>query len=232
VISPGERVAAVERSSVGGPATGPTYPNGSHYYYEHRRPRYVGLDGPLPAGAERLLTLRPWELGNRLLTERYPLEIMAAIVPRLWLLGAPRPLRVTTPNNWHRLWEAAGFTREGMPAPKPRQPLRLFRGGESSGWSWTPDPDLALAFASGFGTRGTDEIDTLWTTLAPPSALLGWVPLACDVKTGRATSEECVVYPPLLDEVRLWTPEEVRSVGTVDTWGDGERTYVRARRPR
>lgn len=205
MISAGARLAAVERSGLGGPASGVTFPDGSDWYYEFRRPRYVGMDGPLPAGAERLLTLGKYLLARHLLDRPVAAEVMTAVVPRLWLLASPKPLGLTTPNNWRRLWEMAGYCREGLPEERPTRPMRLYRGGSSDGWSWTPDADVALGFASGFKADSDVSANPLWTVLAPPEALLGWVPLACEETTGRTDVEECVVYPGLLPEIEQVT---------------------------
>jgi hypothetical protein len=148
--------------------------------------------------------------------------VYSAVVPRLWLLAAPAPLRFTTAHNWKRLFDMAGLTAEGVRIPRPTRPIRLYRGGSPDGWSWTPNQEMALTFASGMGRRDPEHFDPLWTALAPPEALLAWVPLLNNPKTGRTSAEECVVYPPYLQEHRAWTEEETASTPLPATVADGQ----------
>lgn len=192
-------------------------------------PPYVGLEGELPASAERLLCAGRGLLDTvlRMLPqphgdgEPFSPDVYSAVVPRLWLLAAPAPLKLTTPHNWKRLFDVAGLTSEGVRIPRPTRSTRLYRGGSPDGWSWTPDPEMAMAFASGMGKREPEDFDPLWTALAPPEALLAWVPLLSDPTTRRTIAEECVAYPPYLQEHRAWTQDEIDATPLPVVQGDG-----------
>jgi hypothetical protein len=74
---------------------------------------------------------------------------------------------------WVELFGDAGYTVDRVPAPRPTEPLRLYRGAPVSRrdrMSWTDDLATARRFASGemWGT----EPDTVWTALVEPSRLL------------------------------------------------------------
>lgn len=82
------------------------------------------------------------------------------------------PLDVLTPESWRDLFALAGYTVDGVPATRPREPLTLFRGACSacqSGWSWTDNLDVATAYAEGRYRRPAGRV---WTAVVPPAALL------------------------------------------------------------
>lgn len=132
----------------------------------------------------------------------------AAVVPRLWLQLAPRPLDHVSEALWRRLFAVAGYTEEGLPAAP--EPVQLFRGGSATGWSWTDSRRFAVAFATDMGTVAAD-CGKLWTTLAPPEALCARVPAVVDLNTGRSLADEYVVDPGRLQAVRTWTAEEIEA---------------------
>jgi hypothetical protein len=157
--------------------------------------------------------LRPDLVGEVTLLLRQgelPSEVAAAVVPRLWLRLAPNPLVAVPATRWRRLWAVSGWTVHGQSEQRPVQPLRIYRGGSPTGWSWTDDPEIALAFASGFGTRAASGL--LWTAAAPPEALCARVPAAVNERTGEVTADEVVVDPTTLADVRPWTAEEEQAI--------------------
>lgn len=174
-----------------------------------RSPRWTGL---VPRDAAYLDHMHPRDLASALWSQhgsgRLPKAHAVAMVPRLWILSAPSPLSVLAPEHWRDLFGAAGFTDSAYSRERPSKPCLLFRGGSSDGWSWTDDAPAARSCAGGLGDPSRQH-GGLWATLAPPAAMLAWVPLAC-APDGRVRKWECVVDPEQLEEVRPWTAEERR----------------------
>jgi hypothetical protein len=74
---------------------------------------------------------------------------------------------------WKELFEAAGYTEDGHPAPRPREPIRLYRGStleHRRGGSWTTSYAIAQWYATS-GTGGRPQ-GAVWTVVAPPERLL------------------------------------------------------------
>ncbi|MET7577855.1 hypothetical protein AB3M92_00625 [Micrococcus luteus] len=83
------------------------------------------------------------------------------------------PDRMMEHECWAELFERAGFTIDGVRSPLPTEPVRLYRGSvpeRRTDWSWTDNLDVAQGYAD--GTRALREPGKVWTTLAPPSAML------------------------------------------------------------
>lgn len=82
------------------------------------------------------------------------------------------PDRLLDHRHWRTMFEHAGYTRNGHPAPKPTQPVRLWRGStpqRRTDWSWTTDRDVAHQF--GHLRKGYRPVGQLWTALVPPEYL-------------------------------------------------------------
>jgi hypothetical protein len=176
--------------------------------YRQHEPEYYGDEPDLST-----------ELMRRIKADDLPRDVAAAVVPRLWLRLAPCPIAWVAPARWRRLWAAAGYSVHGEPAERPTEPVTLYRGGSRDGWSWTDDPQLAAAFATGLG-QGDDVTGRLWKALVPPGALLGLVPLGFVEETGQITAVEAVVDPALLRTVEPWDDEDVERFGGLDVWDD------------
>ena len=72
---------------------------------------------------------------------------------------------------WEGLFDAAGYTVDGVPAERPMENLRLYRGAvpeRCSGWSWTDNIEIARKYASGHFYR---EVGKVYVADVPPSAL-------------------------------------------------------------
>lgn len=92
------------------------------------------------------------------------------IVPWVWSL-AEFPGQAMSNSQWLALWGKAGFTIDGEIAPRPKQPLRLWRGAPRShrrGMSWTDD----RARAQWFADNRMDRDNRVWTALVEPRRLL------------------------------------------------------------
>lgn len=113
-------------------------------------------------------------------------DVLARAAADAWSAPA-RPSRRLDPEQWVELFGAAGYAVDGEPAPRPAEPVRLYRrddGDRPAGPAWTDDRAAAVV--------GGPE--TVWTTLASPQALLARV-------TGAGGRAEHVVDPARLGEV-------------------------------
>ena len=77
-------------------------------------------------------------------------EVARVVVPSAWS-DVEFPSRALTRDCWRALFLSAGYTVNGVPAERPTESLRLWRGslpGHRYGWSWTDDRALAQWFAN------------------------------------------------------------------------------------
>lgn len=78
---------------------------------------------------------------------------------------------------WRVLFERAGYCIDGVPAQRPRQPLRLYRGSveaRKERWSWTDSAEQATKWAHGeLANRPANGL--VWTAVVTPGQLLGGV---------------------------------------------------------
>lgn len=120
------------------------------------------------------------DLAAQLAFELYGRGLLAAsvldrAVPEAWSL-CESPLWALGHVRWRELFNATGFTIDGVPAPPPRGPVVLYRGSSHlrrRGWSWTPDLSIAARFALRHGLEGGDA--HIYSAEVPPSALLAVV---------------------------------------------------------
>ena len=118
--------------------------------------------------------------------------VVTAEIAGIWS-GADYPEAALGPDNWLELFEAAGFTRDGERARRPRKPVTLYRGavpGRKTGMAWTSEPDEACRFADGSYRRPPGRV---YVTEAPPKALL------CIVGDAGRGEAEYVINPRGLD---------------------------------
>lgn len=98
-------------------------------------------------------------------------DTVTALVGGIWS-SAEFPDRLLDHATWRRLFDVAGFTADGKPAPRPTEPLTLFRGSvpeRRTDWSWTRDRAVAERFAAGLRGRGKGR---LWVCSVPPAHML------------------------------------------------------------
>lgn len=96
---------------------------------------------------------------------------VAALVGGIWS-SAEYPDRELDHDTWRWLFDVAGFTVDGKPAPRPAEPMTLFRGSvpeRCTDWSWTRDRAVAEVFAAGPRGRGKGR---LWVCEVPPEHML------------------------------------------------------------
>lgn len=120
-------------------------------------------------------------------------EVAASVVPAAWV-SAERPMSNLFARDWLGLFKLAGYTRDGVPAERPTEPVTLYRGAlprYRKGWSWTEDLDLARWFADRYADLGRPG--RVYTTQADPHALLAH--LTGDSDFGRQGESEFVVNP-------------------------------------
>jgi hypothetical protein len=109
-----------------------------------------------------------WRGGMRLLTELHSAD--PAVLVALWR-GTKAPGTVMNRSIWCALFRRAGYTVNGQPAPRPAQPVQVFRGAHPAsrlGMSWSTDMAVAQRFTRRPGTR-------LWRATVAPQHLLAYL---------------------------------------------------------
>jgi hypothetical protein len=104
--------------------------------------------------------------------DRITLDVLRARVGTIWSM-AEYPDANLDHDHWRDLFDAAGFTVDGHPAPRPDVPVNLWRGSvpdRRSDWSWTTNGAVAARYAAG-GTGGRPT-GCLYRVTAPPESLL------------------------------------------------------------
>ena len=99
--------------------------------------------------------------------------------------SAEYPDRELDHDTWRWLFDIAGFTVNGKSAPRPAEPLTLFRGSvpeRRTDWSWSRDRAVAERFAVGGRGRAPGRV---WVCVVPPAHMLA-------VNTGRDEDEVVV----------------------------------------
>lgn len=113
----------------------------------------------------------------------------ATAVAEAWS-DAEFPEHILGRNRWRKLFKFAGYNVDGRPAPRPADPVKVYRGADVAhrrGWSWTTNLEMSEWFARRWDlTRpGTGQV---WTMLAPPERLLAYI----DGPDSRSESEYVV----------------------------------------
>lgn len=136
----------------------------------------LAADGLTTTQLEQLIGRAGRNWGPLFLEEAYSeakitAETVTALIGGIWS-GAEYPDRQLDHDTWRWLFNVAGFTVDGTPAPRPTEPILLWRGtvpARRTDWSWTTDRTIAERFAAGSGGRPQGR---LYVLLAPPEALL------------------------------------------------------------
>jgi hypothetical protein len=98
---------------------------------------------------------------------------LAPMIDLAWGL-AEWPEQTATQAEWIELFKEAGYAIDGVAAPRPLEPTRLFRGAPDDHkrrMAWTSDISMARKFASG-EQMGRPAGGKIWTVLVPPTHLL------------------------------------------------------------
>ncbi|WP_131705513.1 hypothetical protein [Mycolicibacterium obuense] len=137
--------------------------------------------------------------GPALLYDLYPGAIDIAehsgVAAEVWSM-AEFPSNLIDPDDWVALFEEAGYTVDGVPAPRPTAPVNVYRGCHPErrfGMSWTTDIDRARWFAERDLGHGVGEV---YEVTVQPSFLLAYIHVS---SRGEA---EFVVDPSALDDER------------------------------
>ncbi|WP_431959899.1 hypothetical protein [Mycobacterium sp. smrl_JER01] len=140
--------------------------------------------------------------GPALLYDLYPQSIDVAdhpeVVTEVWCM-AEFPASLLDPDDWVSLFEEVGYTEDGKPAPRPRNPVTVYRGCSPErrfGMSWTTDIERARWFAQRDLGQGAGQ---LYEATIPPGCLLAYI------HESHRLEAEFVVDPIALndDTVRL-----------------------------
>lgn len=126
----------------------------------------------------------PTFLAEALSEDKITADTVAALVGSVWS-SAEYPDRELDRDTWRWLFDVAGFTVNGKRAPRPAEPVTLFRGSvpeRCTDWSWTRDLAVAELFAA--GPRGRSK-GRLWVCEVPPAHMLA-------INTGRDEDEVVV----------------------------------------
>ena len=117
--------------------------------------------------------------------------------------SAEFPSSCLDPYVWEELFSEAGFTVNGKPAHRPKEPVRVYRGAAPEhkiGWSWTPDREQAEWFRDRFNFDGSRK---LYTMLAQPLDMLAIL----DGTTHRVGESEVVL--DAFNDGPEWDIEEI-----------------------
>jgi hypothetical protein len=98
-------------------------------------------------------------------------DVLAAVIGGVWS-AAEYPNQCLEHETWRELFDAAGFTIDGVPAERPTASVELWRGSvpeRRTDWSWSTDRAVAEKFAAGVRGRKPGR---LYRVMAPPQALL------------------------------------------------------------
>jgi hypothetical protein len=126
-------------------------------------------------------TSGPTFLAEALAEDKITAETVAALIGDVWS-SAEFPDRHLDHDTWRWLFDTAGFTVDGKQAPRPAEPLTLYRGSvpeRRTDWSWTRNIKVAEKFAAGSPNRPPSCV---WICAVPPSHMLA-------INTGRGEDE-------------------------------------------
>ncbi|TXR56476.1 hypothetical protein [Quadrisphaera setariae] len=136
----------------------------------------------VPTVAEREATVR--EISE--LADHVSVEVLRGVLLPAWRQSGEATLGT---ERWLTLFRRVGYVIETSPAPRPTEPVRLWRAGHRArGMAWTSRRSMAEQYATNGERRAAEP---LWTTLAPSEALLAY----------SVAEAEHVVDPALLGTI-------------------------------
>jgi hypothetical protein len=97
------------------------------------------------------------------------------VVADVWPMAEFPESHFDMPETWRDLFEEAGYTHEGQPAPRPSAPVTVYRGCHHErhfGMSWNSDLDRARWFAYRDLGHGPGHV---YVFDAPPPSLLAFI---------------------------------------------------------
>lgn len=98
-----------------------------------------------------------------------------SVVADVWSMAEFPESHFDMPETWRGLFEDAGYTHDGKPAPRPSAPVNVYRGCHHErrfGMAWTTDLDQARWFADRDLGNGTGQ---LYVHRAAPRELLAFI---------------------------------------------------------
>lgn len=98
-----------------------------------------------------------------------------SVVADVWSMAEFPERHFEMPDTWRDLFEAAGYTHDGQPAPRPTAPVTVYRGCDHErrfGMAWTDDLERAQWFADRNLGKGTGQV---YVHRAVPSELLAFI---------------------------------------------------------
>jgi hypothetical protein len=98
-----------------------------------------------------------------------------SVVADVWSMAEFPESHFDLPETWRDLFEIAGYTHDGQPAPRPSAPITVYRGCHHErrfGMSWTPDLERAQWFADRDLGHGTGHV---YVHRAVPRELLAFI---------------------------------------------------------
>ncbi|MCX5522970.1 hypothetical protein OG342_08860 [Streptomyces bobili] len=113
----------------------------------------------------------PTFLADALAEGKITADTVASLIGDVWS-SAEFPDRHHDRDTWRWMFDTAGFTVDGKQAPRPAEPMRLYRGStpdRRDDWSWTRDIRVAEKFAAGSPGRPKGQV---WVCTVPPSHML------------------------------------------------------------
>jgi len=116
------------------------------------------------------------------------------VVAETWTMAEFSAGKLLDTAEWVELFETAGYTHNGQPSPRPKQPVTLYRGCAPErrfGMSWTTHVDRARWFADRNLGHGTGNV---YVYQAEPFALLAFID-----ESGRGEAEY-VIDPAYLSD--------------------------------
>lgn len=98
-----------------------------------------------------------------------------SVVADVWKMAEFPERHFEMPETWRDLFEAAGYTHDGQPAPRPSAPVTVYRGCHHErrfGMAWTDDLERAQWFAARDLGKGAGRV---YVHRAAPRELLAFI---------------------------------------------------------
>lgn len=129
-------------------------------------------------------------------TNHLPARVLAAVIAPVWFHSSEPEQRLGH-HVWRRLFDHAGYTRDGRSATRPDHDLELWRGAppdRANGWSWTSHRGYAQLFAQGPGPgQQWPTPGRLWRITTPRGRLLAHLDTYLGTHAGGGQADEYIV---------------------------------------